>query len=190
MGEGKRLWVRRKQLRKLLERKPAIVAYWHEAQPDAHSFSQQLPWHQVAVMLHFREEDHVSSPKKFCAPRMRHKVYAFRSSARKHDFVRRRSVQVARHALARSFVSFRRTRAQLVKPTMHVGVFVLVVMPKRIDYRPRFLRRRGTVKVDQGMTTRLFAEDREILAEGIPIYRAGRNLVHTLICPTCCHAPL
>ena len=142
------------------------------------------------MMLHFREEDHISSPKKFSAPRMRHKIYAFRSSAREHDFVRRRSVQVLRHALARSFVSFRRTRAQLVKPTMHVGIFVLVVMPKRIDYGPRLLRRCGTVKVDQGMTMRPFAEDREVLAEGIPIYRAARNLVHTLICSTCCRAPL
>src|SRR6266446_141596 len=65
---------------------------------------------------------------------------------------------------------------------MHVGVFVLVVSSKRIQHTSRFLRRCGAVKVDQRMAVRLFAEDREIFANGVPVYGASCDLVHTLIC--------
>src|SRR6266567_9027993 len=65
---------------------------------------------------------------------------------------------------------------------MHIGVFVLVVISKRIQHTSRFLRRCGAVKVDQRMAVRLFAEDREIFANGVPVYGATCDLVHTLIC--------
>ena len=73
---------------------------------------------------------------------------------------------------------------------MHVGVFVLVVMAKRIEHGDRFLRRCRAVKIDQRMAVRLLAEDREILTDDIPIDTATGNLVHALICSTRGDAPL
>jgi len=40
------------------------------------------------------------------------------------------------------------------------------------------------------MAMRLFAEDREILAKGVPIYGAANNLMHTIICSARRDAPL
>ena len=73
---------------------------------------------------------------------------------------------------------------------MHVGIVVFVIIPKRIEHRPRLLRRRRAVKVDQRMAVRPLTEDREILADSLPIYAATGNLVHTIICPARRCAPL
>src|SRR5205814_6481046 len=127
---------------------------------------------------HHREEDHISFPDKFPTPRLRYEVYAFRGSAREHDFVRARSADIFCHTLPRLFISFRGARAQRVQSAMHVCVFMLVIAPERIDYRTRFLRCCRAIKINQRMTMRLLAENREIPANSIPVDTAGGNLVH------------
>src|ERR1700736_1218790 len=140
-------------------------------------------------MRHFREKDHIPFAKKFLAPRLCHQINAFRGSACEHDLIATRSAKVVRHTLARFFVGFRRARAQLMQPTMYIRIFMLVIMPQRIEHISRFLRRRGAIKIDQGMTVRLLVKDREIFADGVPIYVATSNLVHTLISSTRRGAP-
>jgi len=63
-------------------------------------------------------------------------------------------------------------------------------MPQRIKHPSRFLRGRRVVKVNQGMTADLLAQDREILAKSFPIYVSTGNLVHILICSARRAAPL
>ena len=77
-----------------------------------------------------------------------------------------------------------------MKTTMHIRVFVLVVMAKRIEHMSRFLRRRRVVKVDEGMAVCLLVEDWEILADGLPIHPVIGNLVHATICSGRGPAPL
>ena len=69
-----------------------------------------------------------------------------------------------------------------MQTAMHIGVVVLVVMPERIDDRARLLRRRRVIKIDQRLAVHPFAEDREVLANRIPIEGAARYFVHSLIC--------
>ena len=40
------------------------------------------------------------------------------------------------------------------------------------------------------MAAYLLTQDREILAKSTPVDCAGSNLVHVLICYTCCQAPV
>src|ERR1700731_394238 len=141
-------------------------------------------------MLHFGKEDRVTRAKEFPTPRLRHEIDAFGGSAREDDLISRGGAEVARDTLPRFFVSFRRARAQLMKTTMHIRVFVLVVMAKRIEHMSRFLRRGRAVKVDEGMAVCLLAEDREILADGLPIHPVTGNLVHAVICSGRGRAPL
>src|SRR5438105_11769997 len=189
MGKAEEFYFTREQRRKLVERESAIVPDRHETQLGASSLGQQLPGHEVTVMLHFREEDHITSANKFPAPCLRDKIYAFGSSTGENYFVGTGGAQVVRHPLSRFFVGCRRPRAQFMQTTMHIGVFVLVVISKRIQHISRFLRRRGVVKVDQRMAVRLFAEDREIFANGVPVYGATCELVHAIICFTLRCAP-
>src|SRR5580765_1738464 len=141
-------------------------------------------------MFHFREEDHISFTNKFSAPRLSHEVNALSGPARENDFVRARRTDVFRDTLARFFVSFRRARAQRVQATMHVGVLVLVITPKRVDHGARLLRRCRAIKINQRMAMRLLAKNREILTDGPPVHNGGSNLVHTIICSARCRAPL
>ena len=121
----------------LFERERAVVAHRHEAKLRADSFGQELPRHEVAVVLHLGEQNHIAGAKKFSAPGLRHEVDALRRSAREDDFVRACRAQIIRHALARSLVSFGRARAQFVQTAMHIGVVVFVIMPQRLDHRAR-----------------------------------------------------
>src|SRR2546430_155852 len=61
---------------------------------------------------------------------------------------------------------------------------------KRSQHRLRLLRCRGAVEVDQGMAVGPLTQDREILADSLPIYDAAGHLVHGLICSTRRRAPL
>src|SRR5439155_8344407 len=90
----------------------------------------------------------------------------------------------------RFFVGFRRARAEQMQPTVHICVFVLVVMPKRVDHRTWLLRGCRAIEINKRMAVCLFAQDREILAKGVPIHTAAGNFVHTLICSTRRRAPL
>src|SRR5204863_2866038 len=141
-------------------------------------------------MFHFREEDHISFANKFSAPCLGYKIDAFRGSARENDFVSACRADVFRDTLARFFVSFCRARAQRVQATMHVGVLVLVITPKRVDHGAWLLRRCRVIKINQRMAMRLLAKNREILTDGPPVHNGGSNLVHTIICSARCRAPL
>src|SRR5438046_4771268 len=142
------------------------------------------------MMFHHRQEDHISVANKFSAPRLRYEVNALSRSPREDDFITACGPDVFRDTPSCFFVSFRGARAQRVQSAMHVGVFMLVIAPERIDYRTRFLRCCRAIKINQRMTMRLLAENREILADGIPVDTAGGNLVHIIICYTRCRAPL
>ena len=142
------------------------------------------------MVFHFREENHVACPNKFSAPCLGYKIDAFRGSTREDDFVSACSADVFCDTLARFFISFRSARTQHVQAAMDVRVFVFVELPKRVDDGPRFLRGRSAIKINQRMAVRLFAENREILTDGAPVYTAGSNLVHTTICSTGRRAPL
>src|SRR5437899_8863945 len=141
------------------------------------------------MMLHYGEEDHISFANKFSAPCLRHQINALSGSARKHDFVSTCSADIVRDPLARVFISFRGAGAQRVQSTVHICVFMLVVSVRRVEDSPRFLRGRGVIKIDQAMAVRLFAENREILADSVPVCTGGSNLVHTTICSTGWDAP-
>jgi hypothetical protein len=103
------------------------------------AFGQQLPWHQIAVMLHHGQKNHVSVANKFSSPRLRHEIDAFGRSAGKNDLVRIRCADVFGHTPPRIFVSFRRTRTQSVQTAMDIGVVVLVEILNRLDHRSRLL---------------------------------------------------
>ena len=178
MGESEQLHLRREQLRKLIERERAILAHRHEAQPRAGSFRQQLPRHEVAVMLHLGEQNHVAGAEKFSAPRLRHQVDALGRSAGENDLVRTRRAQIIGDALPRALVGLGRARAQFVQAAMHVGVVVLVIMPERIEHRARLLRRGRVVEIDQRLAMHLLVEDREVLANRGPIDGSAGDLVH------------
>src|SRR5215472_1320743 len=72
---------------------------------------------------------------------------------------------------------------------MDICVVVLVKIPKRLDHRARLLRGRGAIEINQRMPMGPLTQNRKILANSIPIDRAG-SFVHIIICYTHKDAPL
>ena len=68
MRESEEFHFRGEQLRELIERERAILAHRHETQPRAGSLRQELPGHEIAVVLHFREQDHVTGAEEIFRP--------------------------------------------------------------------------------------------------------------------------
>src|SRR6266576_4096334 len=77
-----------------------------------------------------------------------------------------------------------------MQPAMHIRVVVLVKIPQRLDHGARFLRGRSAIEIDQRMSVRLLAQNREIFAKRTPVDSAGSDLVHITICYTCRRAPV
>ena len=78
----------RQQFIQLAQIQQALVAGDRQInQLRARAFRQQLPRHDVAVMLHFREQNLVAGLDVFAAPRLRHQIDALGRAARENDFV-------------------------------------------------------------------------------------------------------
>src|SRR5438067_10070222 len=141
-------------------------------------------------MLHFCQENGISFTDKFSAPCLGHQIDALSGPTCEDDFVCARCTDVFCNTPPRFFVSLCCTRTQGVQPTMNVGIIMLVKVTKRLDHRARFLGSGRAIKIDQRMAMGLLAQNREIFAKGLPIDRAGGNLVHTIICSAQRCAPI
>ena len=184
MRKGKQLHLGREQRRQLLELESPIITNWNKAKPRTCSFRQQLPWHQVAMVLHHSQQDYVACAKKFSTPRLCDQIDTFGGPAGEDDLVCVRRANVISHSLPRVFVSFRRARAERVQSTMDIRVVVLVKVPKHVDHGARLLRSRSAIEINQRMPVRLLAKNWEIFTDRLPIEYASGNLVHLVICPT------
>src|ERR1041385_2673212 len=118
-------------------------------------------------MFHHSQKNDISFTDEFSTPRLRHQIDALCRAAREDDFVCASSADVLRDALPRVFVRFSRAPTQSVQAAMDICVIVFVEILDRFDYRPRLLRGRCTIKINQRVPARLLAEDRKILAKSL-----------------------
>ena len=141
-------------------------------------------------MLHNSQKNHVPFANELPAPSLGYEVYALSRSASENDFISTRRSDILRNALPRSFVRFRRARAQHVQSAMDICIVTLIKISHRLDHRARLLRSRSAIEINQGMAVRLLAKNGKIVANRAPIDSSSDNLVHTTICSTPRRAPL
>jgi hypothetical protein len=122
------------------------------------------------VVLHFREQDAVPGLQIFRTPRVGHQVDALRRPAREHDLVRAAGIDELRRAGPGRFKGRCRPIAQLMDSAVHVGVVAFVVANQRVDHGARFLAGRRVVEIDQRFPVDLLIEDREVGAQGGPVW--------------------
>ena len=88
MSEGKKLHLGRKQLIKFAEVQQTFITGHRDInQLRTRFLRQQLPGHDVAVMLHLREQDFVAGFDVLRAPGLGHEVDALGGAASENDFV-------------------------------------------------------------------------------------------------------
>ena len=69
----------------------------------------------------------------------RYQIQAISRAARKDDFISTLGTQKIRDFLAHTFIGFSRIISQLIKTTMHIGIFINIVVLQAIQQGLRFL---------------------------------------------------
>ena len=109
----------------------------------------ELPRHDVGVMLHFGQQNFVAGAKICAAPTCRHEVYRFRCATRKNAFPRFTRIQENGNAFPRTFEIRRRLLAQPIKPAVNVCVAFCIEITDGINYTLRFLSRCRAVEINR-----------------------------------------
>ena len=147
----------REQVAERLHVEQARVGDRHVGQLRALLGAQQLPRHEVGVVLHLRDDHEVAGADVGAAPAVGDEVDRLGRVARE-DRLAGRGAGERRDALARALVGLGRARGQRVHAAVDRRAVLGVVLVHRLDHRPRGLRRRGRVEVRQV----LLREDGEV----------------------------
>ena len=121
----------------------------HRADDRARLSRDELPGHDVGVVLHAGDQDLVARAELAPAPALRDEVDAFGRPAGEDDLAGRRRVEEAGDLLAHLVVRHRGALAQVVHPAVDVGVFGGVETGHRLDDRSRLLAGGRVVEVDE-----------------------------------------
>ena len=129
------------------------------------SRTEQLPGHDVGVVLQAGEDDLVPLADVAPPPALRHEVDPLGRAAHEDNLACAESALRKRaHLLARCFIGVGGARRQGVGGAVDVGVLVLVEAGEPIDDRARLLRGGGVVEPDQLPAVHALVQDGEVFA--------------------------
>ena len=151
VGEGDDARARAEQAEVGLEVDDAAPVDRHDAKRRARLRGEQLPGHDVRVVLEARDDDLVAGGEPRAPVRLGDEVDRLGRPADEDDFRGRGRVHEAARLLARALVQRGRLLRQRVHAAVHVGVMGARVVRDGVDDRRRLLRRGGVVEVGEGM---------------------------------------
>ena len=155
----------------LIQHQFASVVHRPDSQYRATALAQQLPRHDVGVVLHLGDEDLVAGletlPKARC-----HEVDGLGRTAYEYDLFAACRVDEALHRISRRLVGVGGLLAQAVYTTVNVGIELRVVARLTIEHALRLLAGGGVIEVHERLAVHGPAQDRKILAQ--PRHVEGR----------------
>ena len=169
MGEGVELDLGREQPVELGEVELAVVPGHRDvAELRARARGDELPGHEVAVVLHLRQEDDVARLEIGTAPARGHQVDRLGRAAGENDFLGSGGVDEFHDARARALIVVGRPRGQGMEAAVHVRVVALVETGEDVDHGLRALRGGGVVEVDEGLPVHQLVQGGEVGADVFP----------------------
>ncbi len=143
----------------------AVLGEPHPAQHGAVALAQEMPGHDVGMVLHDRQHDLVArlDPR---AERRGDQVDALGRALGEDHIVRGRRIEESAYGFARSFVGLGRLVRQRMQAPVHVGIGGAHLVRHRIDHGVRLLGAGGIVEIDERMPVHLPGQDRELGADG------------------------
>ena len=124
------------------------------AQNTARSLSQELPGHQVAVVLHQREQDLIPFTQIGVTPAAGYEVDGLCGIAGEHNLLRTSRSDKGGGGGACRLKILGGPGTELVCTSMHIGVITGVVGLQRFENHPGFLARGGVIEIDQRVALR------------------------------------
>ena len=169
------------ELVELRQVEPALVGEAEPAQRRAGALGEQLPRHDVGVVLHLGDDDLVTGAEaqarvlRHGGERVRDEVDRLGRVLGEHDLGGGARPDERRDLLAGALERLGGLGAERVHGPGDVGVVQLVVLPDRVDHLARLLRRVPGVEVDERVAVDLPVQDREVLAYRVNIQRVHNS---------------
>ena len=169
MGDGDQPGARADGGQHLFGGQAAVRLGLDPAQHDALPLAQEMPRHDVGVMLEDREQDLVPRLQPRRGPGVADEVDRLGRARGEDHLVLVRRAEEAGNDPAHPLVILGGEVRQVVQPTVDVGVFARIGAADRVDHDLRLLRARAVVEIDQRPPVHLRREDREIGADGVEV---------------------
>ena len=93
-------------------------------QNNSLALAQEMPGHNIGVVLHDRENDLVPDTQPRHRPAIGHHVDTFGRAGIHNDLVFRTGIQELRDRPADTFIFFRRQIRQIMQASVNVGIFL------------------------------------------------------------------
>ncbi len=165
LREGDELWLHRvEDARVGGEVQLALVGDGHVLDVGAGARRGKLPGHDVAVVLHLGQHDHVVFVEIGVGPGARDEVDGLGGVARVDDLAHAARIDEARDALARALIRGSSLLAQRIRAAMDVGVRRAREGVHGVEDLPRLLCGGGAIQKDQRLAMNLAGEDGEVRA--------------------------
>ena len=134
---------------------------------------QELPRHNIGMVLHDGENHLVAVVQKLVAKRRGHQVDGFGRAPRKDNFGGRSGPDKLLHPAAGRLVGIGSLLAEGMHPAMHVGIHPIVGIGNVVDHAAGGLRGGGVVQIDERTARYLTFQNGEIGSYLLNIQHSG-----------------
>src|SRR5688572_18657798 len=123
-----------------------------------------LPGNEIGMMFHFAGNDDITGFEIGLSPAIGYQVDTLGRIPGKDDFPPTSSIDKAADLLSSRLISGRSLFADLINPSMDIGMILSIIGVHGLDDRQRFLRTGGAIEINKRLTVDLLVQNREILA--------------------------
>ena len=145
------------------------------AQLDAPLGHEHVPRHDVGVMLHVGEHDHIAGFEVGAPPGLHDEIERLGGVTGEDDLGGGGSVDERTHLLAGGLELVRGLLGDEVDATMHIGVDRAVVGVHRVEHGGRLLRGGGRIEIDDGSVVDRASEKGEVGPDGGHVEGSGQR---------------
>ena len=136
---------------------------FHRRDAGTAAFGDQLPGHEIGMVLHARDQNHIAGLQARQREGIRHQIQGLGGARSQHQIIGLR-LDEGCDGLACTFIGFGGLVAELVHGARHVGIVPAVEIINSLDHCLGFLRGIGRVQIHQRLAMHFAAQDRKIMA--------------------------